>query len=392
MANDYLSPASPIGAMSQSEPVRFSWTDSFQRYSYFALVGLTALLTYSFWNTLEKTSAFWSDDQYSHGYLVPLIALYLMWSRRPNPAAQDPPEEQAEETFLGLMPASQFRNIACGAASALTIGGYYLGSHVMQGVGLALLCLLAMSYVLIGQPFASVTSDQRYIGLAILLAGYVLRIYTMYVWNSEPGSRISFIIVLLGGFLLVGGWKLLSWAGPAVGFLVFMFPLPSKIEQPLLGGLQKFAAVVSEIILLILGQPVVRDGNLIQVDGQDLEVAAACSGLRMVTIFGAMAVALMLIARDRPWWDRFIILLSALPIALIANITRIVVTALLYRIFPEGDTIHQLIHDYAGIAMMPLAMGLLLLELKVLSMLTVEEESLDLGHSGAGIGAAPIAR
>jgi len=147
-------------------------------------------------------------------------------------------------------------------------------------------------------------------------------------------------------------------------------------------------------VLTILGQPVIRQGNMISVDGIPLEVAEACSGLRMVTIFGGFAVAVALLI-SRPWWDKLIILLSAIPIALIVNVTRIVVTALLYRAFPEGETIHQLIHDYAGLAMMPLAMGLIYLELKILSALTVEESGLEVGQAGfgghGGFGGPPVA-
>lgn len=395
IAGSPLGVSNPLAGGQAAEETRFSWADPVQRNSFFAVIGLTVLLTYSFWTTLELTSKFWNDAQYSHGYLIPLIALWLAWTRRPNPAAQEPGEDGQEETFMGFVPASMFRNIAAGAGVALGGAGYFMGSELLQGMGLAVASIGLLAYVLIGQPFANVTSVERYVGLATILVAYAARILIAAEFEMAPIDRLCFLIAMLGAFVMVGGWRLLGWAGPGVGFLFFMFPLPTAIQIPVLGGLQKLAAYVSEVILTILGQPVFREGNKIIVDGIPLEVAEACSGLRMVTIFGAMAVAMMLIIRERPWWDRFIILLSAVPIALISNIARIVTTALLYRAFPEGEVIHQLIHDYAGIAMMPFAMGLLYLELTVLKMLTVEEESLDLSHGGVGaggMGAAPVAR
>lgn len=383
MAADFISPVSPLAGGAPESAARFSWDDAYQKYSYLGLIGLTGLLIYSYWNMLESTSAAWQTDQYSHGWIVPLIALYLMWTMRPNPTAQDPPEGVAQETFLGLMPASLFGQVAAGVGAATTAAGLALGQPLLQGAGIALVCLAGLAYVLIGQPFERIAPSERWIGLAVLLAAYALRIFLGAGLYMEPVSRVSFLLAIFGGFMMIGGWPLLRWAGAAIGFLIFMYPLPSSIEQSLLLSLQKLAAVASEVVLTILSQPVVRDGNTISVDGFPLEVAEACSGLRMVTIFGGFAVACALLMK-RPWWDRLIVLLSAIPIALIVNVTRIVATALLFRMFPEGEAIHQLIHDYAGLAMMPLAMGLLYLELKLLSLLSVEEEGIDTGHGGVG--------
>lgn len=396
MANDYLSASAPLGGASvREETATFLWSDSFQKQSFFALLGLTALLLYSFWNMLVGTSAFWQDDQYSHGYLVPFIAIYVMWSMRPNPTAQEPPEGMPQETFLGLMPAGTFLKIGAGIGAAITIAGiaapegllsgFGISNLLIQGIGIGIACFTGLAYVLIGQPFQHVPASERWIGLAILVAGYGMRMVAANYY-MEPLNRLSFIVALIGAFVMVGGWYLLRWTGAGLGFLLFMYPLPSRVEQPLLLGLQKLAAIASEMVLTIMGMPVIRQGNMIQVDGVPLEVAAACSGLRMVTIFGGFAVACAILIK-RPWWDRLVILLSAIPIALIVNITRIVITALVYRMYPENETIHEVIHDYAGLAMMPLAMGLLYLLLKLLATLTTEEEEIT-GYGGGAVGGA----
>ena len=133
---------------------------------------------------------------------------------------------------------------------------------------------------------------------------------------------------------------------------------------------------------------VLWDNNNITIDGlkNPLAVAEACSGLRMVTIFGAMSLALMLITK-RPWWDRLTVLVSAIPIALFVNVVRIVATALLYRL-SDSETLHQIVHDFAGLLMLPLAIGLLYLEQAVLARLTIQAEGLD-GPPGVGSFATP---
>lgn len=387
-----VSPLSPLAGRASDENAVFSWSDSFQKYSYFAVLGITALLTYSFWNMLEGTSAFWQDDQYSHGYLVPLIAVYLAWSMRPNPSAQEPPEGHPQETFVNLVPAATIKAVSLGAFAVACVC-YLSGSSIpfsgpISAVSLFVSCLAGLAYVMIGQPFQNVSVGERWTGLAILLAAYAFRIVVGGQLYLEPANRVAFVIALFGAFVMIGGWSFLRWVGPGTGFLLFMYPIPSIWEKPLLLSLQKVAAAASEVVLTILGQPVHREGSVIHMAGvaDPLAVAEACSGLRMLTIFGGFAVACALLIK-RPWWDKLMVLLSAIPIALFANITRIVMTALLYRLFPESEAIHQLVHDGAGFAMMPLGMGMLLLLLKVLGMLSKEEEEIG-GYGGGSFGSS----
>jgi exosortase len=234
------------------------------------------------------------------------------------------------------------------------------------------------------RPLTVVDPSERWIGLGILLISLFIRLGASYV-DMNPVDRLSYLGALLGVCQIVGGTSMLKWAGPAVGFLVFMYPLPSVLEHSVLLFLQKLAAIASTWVLQLLGAPALRDGNRIMIDQLPLEVADACSGLRMSTIFGAMSVA-MAILINRPWWDRVTILLSAIPIALVTNIIRITLTALLFMAFPESELVHQLVHDWAGLAMMPIAMGLLWIELQLLEQITVPIESDDYAAFGAAYG------
>jgi exosortase len=236
------------------------------------------------------------------------------------------------------------------------------------------------------KPLTQVPTMERWIGVGILFASLLLRLYASY-YDMNPLDRLSFVAAMIGICQLVGGFEMLKWAGPPVGFLVFMFPLPSKLELTVLLWLQKVAATTSTWVLQLLGVPALQQGSNIVIDKVPLHVADACSGLRMGTIFGAMSVALAMII-NRPWWDRVVILVMAIPVALATNIIRIVITSLLYATFPENKEIQHLSHDWAGLAMMPIALGFLWVELTLLNMLSVPEEVDDYAAFGASAGPA----
>jgi exosortase/archaeosortase family protein len=125
--------------------------------------------------------------------------------------------------------------------------------------------------------------------------------------------------------------------------------------------------------------------------GQPLNIAEACAGLRMATIFGAMAVAMVFLV-ERPWWDKLVILLSAIPIALIVNVVRITITALLFMwVGQDNMTVQKIVHDWAGLLiMMPLAMALLWIELQVLERVTIPVDTVQLRPvGGRGVATVP---
>jgi exosortase len=234
------------------------------------------------------------------------------------------------------------------------------------------------------RPLVEASDLDRWIGVGVVAVCLGVRVWASYYDYNNP-DRLSFIVALLGVTLLVGGRSMLRWAGPALAFMLFMFPLPSFLEKTLLMKLQTLATMVSTWTLQLLGVSATRAGNSIMIDSLDtpLQVAEACSGLRMLTIFGAMSLALVMII-DRPWWDKLAILISAIPIALASNVVRIVTTALLNLAFgQETEWLNSLIHDWAGFAMMPVGLGLLWVELAILSRLTIPMDSDDYAAFGA---------
>ncbi len=206
-------------------------------------------------------------------------------------------------------------------------------------------------------------------GAVVLAAALGLRLfgaYYYYVWLDA----VTLVPCVAGLFLLLGGRAAWRWAWPAVLFLLFMIPLPYRVASALSGPLQRLATVSSTFVMQMLGLPALAEGNVIQLNDAAIDVVEACSGLRMLVVFFALSAAVALVIR-RPLAERLIVLVSAIPIAVLANITRVTVTGILHQM-TDSETANAFFHDVAGWLMMPLALGLLAVELKVLSHLFLE--------------------
>jgi len=185
----------------------------------------------------------------------------------------------------------------------------------------------------------------------------------------------SIMLWVAGVVWLLGGWRVLWWSSPSIAFLWFLVPLPYRVEHWARQPLQRVAAVMSSWVLQLLGLPAVAEANTIVINDAHLEVEQACSGLRIFVGIVALAFAYIIIVR-RAWWEKALLLASVLPIALIANSTRIVVTGLLQH-YVSGEAAHKFTHDVAGWVMIPLAAGLFALVLWYLSKLTDGREPAD---------------
>jgi exosortase len=206
-------------------------------------------------------------------------------------------------------------------------------------------------------------------GLALIGAALALRLAGAYFYLGWF-EAVSLLPALAGLCVLVWGWGSLRWSWPAIAFLVFMLPLPFRLEGALAYPLQRVATKVSTYALETLGFPAVAEGNVIHMEDVEIGVVEACSGLSMLFTFFAMATGVVLVIR-RPWLDKILIVASAIPIALIVNMTRITVTGVLHE--TVGSRLAELVfHDLAGWLMMPMALGLLWLELELLARLLVE--------------------
>lgn len=225
------------------------------------------------------------------------------------------------------------------------------------------------------ERLANLEPRARWWGVPLLALGGGLRLAGAYFYLDWVES-VSLLPCLAGLCVLGLGAPSLRWSWPAIAFLLFMVPLPYRVELAMGWPLQRLATEVSTYTLQTLGLSALSEGNIIYMNEATIGVVEACSGLSMMLLFFALSTAVTMLS-DRPWLDRILIVASAAPIAMVANIVRIVVTGVLHE--TVGDQVANIVfHDLAGWLMMPLALGLLGLELLLLSKLLIELPAADL--------------
>jgi exosortase len=257
---------------------------------------LAAVLVWTYLPILEPMAHRWGhDSRYSHGYLVPIFALFLLWWRR-------------ELAPPGLGP-----------------NGW---------------------------------------GLLLLLAGLAANAAGTYLYFDFLNA-LGMVVCLAGLTVLVAGWPGLRWAWASLAFLMFMVPLPYAAETALAGPLQRVATFASTYALQTLGFAAFAEGNVIRMGQVRVGVVEACSGLSMLMIFFALCTAVAVLVR-RPLLERLLIVASAVPIAVLANVTRITVTGVLHKLTSK-ELADLVFHDLAGWLMMPLALAMLWVEMRLYS-------------------------
>jgi exosortase len=200
-------------------------------------------------------------------------------------------------------------------------------------------------------------------GLAFFLFGALLRFAGAYIY-FEWLEGISLLFYVAGIFVLLGGKPALRWSWPAIAFLVFMIPLPFRVEHGLSFPLQRFATQASTYCLQTFGVPALSEGNVIILSEVRIGIVEACNGLGMLVSFVTLAVGVALVIR-RPLLDKLIIAVSSVPIAIVTNVIRITGTGVLHEtVGPE--IADKVFHDFAGWLMMPIALAFLWVELKIL--------------------------
>lgn len=152
------------------------------------------------------------------------------------------------------------------------------------------------------------------VGLIMLISGkLVVEYYSM---------RLSFIIFTSGLLLLLGGWGIVRRLAFPLWLLVLMLPLPSIITSTLTLPLQLVSSRLAAGILQAVGYPLVLEGNVIDLGVRQLQVVAACSGLRYILSLLALAVIFCYFYQRR-FWKAAILLTSLVPIAILANALRV---------------------------------------------------------------------
>jgi exosortase len=164
--------------------------------------------------------------------------------------------------------------------------------------------------------------------LGLVLVALSLLVYLAGVFGAELFlTRVSLIGVVAGGVLYVWGREPFRILFFPIAFLLLMVPLPAILFNQLAFPLQLVASQMGESAIAAAGIPVLREGNVLHLPARTLEVAEACSGIRSLVSLLMLAIVLGYFT-ERRIGARVLIALAAVPIAILANATRVAGTGL----------------------------------------------------------------
>ena len=255
----------------------------------------------------------WTDENYSHGLLIPFIIGYILWTQREKIASIP----VKSSTFLG-------------------------GAVVILGL----------------------------LGLWAGVAGAEL--YT---------QRLSLLVLLVGTVIYFWGVSLLRFLLVPFGLLFLAFPIPAIVFNKIAFPLQLFASRCAVWSMSVLGIPVLRQGNIIELKPlnsfgtKKLEVVEACSGIRSLMTLITLAVVFAYFTHtpsDVPpgsnkrfawlksygFWRSTIIVISAVPIAILTNAFRVSGTGVLAHYYGT-EVADGFFHSFSGWAIYIVAFILL---------------------------------
>jgi exosortase C (VPDSG-CTERM-specific) len=251
----------------------------------FALAATALTLAFGF----PLCRLFWfaiADDLYSYIPLMPLVCVYLAWTRKSELPRDSAPARMAAALFF--------------AAGAAVLAGYWA---------------LARS------PEAATE-------------------------NSLALATLAWLLAMTGaGCWFLGGPAMCRLAFPFC-LMIFMVPLPVFLREALEAALQRGSAEVADWMFVLAGMPVWRQGMEFRLPGMSLEVAPECSGIHSTWIlFITSLIAGQMILR-RPW-KRAVLCLAVIPLALLRNGFRVfVIGELCVHISPK--MIDSPVHHHGG--------------------------------------------
>lgn len=260
---------------------------------------IAALLVTIYYHIAAKLVYDWyTIPDYSHGFLVPLFAGYLVWDKK-------------------------------AALSAVPV-----------------------------QP--------TWRGLILIVSGIVLLILGVYGVELFT-TRMSFILLMGGLIWTFFGGKMLRELRFPLLVLILAIPIPAIIFNHITFPLQLMASRIASDVLPMLGVPVLQEGNVIQLPVMKLEVAEACSGIRSLMSLFALAVFYGYFLERKPS-RRTILALASIPIAVAANVVRIVGTGLCVQYW-DPDKAVGFFHEFSGWVMFVISLVCLYLVHRVMHLM-----------------------
>ena len=226
--------------------------------------------------------------------------------------------------------------------------------HVHGYVVLPIAALLAWREA---RTWKGVPSDPSRLGFLLLGVAVVLQIADTAL-RFDALSAVSLLVAVPGLCLLVVGRERTRQLWFPLLFLWFALPIPLVIARKVHLALRNIAAVATERSLDVMGYDVVREGTLLTIGSERVQVADACSGFNTLMALTMAGMLLAYLAGAR-LGRTILVLLLVFPAAIVANILRCVVLSMLVAAFGP-DILSTFAHDASGFATFALALLLLL--------------------------------
>jgi exosortase len=183
-------------------------------------------------------------------------------------------------------------------------------------------------------------------GLIVIAAGGVL--YLGGLLAGELFTQRASLVVMVGGAVLwLEGRARARILALPLCFLLAMVPLPYVFYYRLTFPLQVESSRLAAAVLGAGGMPLVREGNVLHLESYSLEVVTACSGLRSIMTLGTLAVFMTDFLRVSTGW-KAIFLALVVPVAIVANVARLVGTASLAALAGPAAA-ESFLHELSGL-------------------------------------------
>jgi exosortase len=193
----------------------------------------------------------------------------------------------------------------------------------------------------------------------LFLAGTLVVYLVSLVGGIAVFARLMIVFSLFGLLWSCMGWQVVRVLAFPFGFLVFMVPVPDSVLGMVSFPLQLLATKIAGGVIEFCSIPVYREGNMLYFVHTQLEVAEACSGIRSIMSLTMLSVIFAHLSGNG-WWRKTLLIFSAIPIAMLANILRVSGTGILAHFF--GDKVARgFLHEFSGLAVFVFGLVLLFL-------------------------------
>jgi exosortase len=188
------------------------------------------------------------------------------------------------------------------------------------------------------------TPTNNWVGTVLVALGWMALYFgEVRLWQSV--WHLGAILIAVGCFVSVMGFPVVRLFLPAFVVLVFLIPVPGRVRQQIAIPMQNATAQLTEGICEVVGIPLTRSGNLLTINGNDIAIAEACNGLRMVFALGLVCYAFAF-GNPLRLYARILILVATPIAAIVCNVVRLVPTVYLYGYHPAE--VADKFHDISG--------------------------------------------